>query len=652
MSARWTVATLAWAAALVLACTASATPRPLDLTVDGGEESWHSGQLFYLRWSNPSPIAAVHYRLRGPAGEALIDDTRLPWPARALEHLGVPPRPGIYTAEVWLEDGAGELGEAATAKLRFDDARPGDVAVAPTPGWLGRASFPLALHLGHPSAPQPLSGIGGYALAIDRSPNGHPCPAGRCGDTGLETHGGIEADSIVVPDLPEGVNYIHAVAVSGSGMASAVAGQATVRVDETYPHTVIEGVTDGWRNSPVRLTARAADAASGMSPGGPGPQPYTAIRIDGGAPATAAGASVNATVIDSGVHTVTYYARDAAGNVDDGDASNGHPNPRPATAVVKIDRDPPELAFAVAQDPADPERLEARAADSGAGLDPGRGSIELRRLGAGERFRALPTEMAGGVLRARWDSSAYPAGEYEFRATAFDRAGNSATGSVRADGRAMRLHGPLKLPVKLVATSGLRTVPYGRGIWFGGRLQTGRRTPLAGATVRVVESFPAGARPAQRVTTVSSDGDGRFGLRLAPGPTRQVSAQAIPTAISRGASSQSLTVAVHSRVVLRTSSPVARVGGRPIVLSGQVAHRGASLPADGKAVQLQFRLPGLPWREFRTVRSDRSGRFRYAYRFSDDDSRGVRFQFRAYAPAQAGWPFEPAGSLPVAVSGA
>lgn len=76
------------------------------------------------------------------------------------------------------------------------------------------------------------------------------------------------------------------------------------------------------------------------------------------------------------------------------------------------------------------------------------------------------------------------------------------------------------------------------------------------------------------------------------------------------------------------------------------------MPEDGKVVHLQFRLPGLPWSEFRSVRTNASGRFRYAYRFSDDDSRGARFQFRAYAPAQAGWPFEPAGSLPVSVLGA
>jgi hypothetical protein len=45
------------------------------------------------------------------------------------------------------------------------------------------------------------------------------------------------------------------------------------------------------------------------------------------------------------------------------------------------------------------------------------------------------------------------------------------------------------------------------------------------------------------------------------------------------------------------------------------------------------------------------GRFRYAYRFSDDDSRGARFQFRAFASAQNDWPYEPGSSGPVAVLG-
>jgi hypothetical protein len=653
VSVRALSATFALVAAFVFGAEPahSAGPRPLDLQVSGGEDNWHPGQTFTLSWTNPSPIAAARYRLLGPSGEVLVGETRLSWPATSVEHLTVPPRPGIYTAEVRLEDGAGAIGEAALAKLRFDDARPAGIEALPPKEWLGRSSFPYALRLSHPAGPQPLSGIGGYAVTIDESSSGHPCPSGRCGATSLEARGGINLDTIEVPELPEGTNYVHAVAVSGSGIASAVAGHTAIRVDASDPHTILEGVPDGWRNAPVRLTARASDSASGMAPGGPGVQPLTAIRIDGGAPTVATGESVSTTVIDSGVHTIVYYARDAAGNTNDGGISDGHPNHPPSKVVVKIDRDPPSLAFTVGQDPADPERLEVRVADLDSGIDPRRGAIEVRGASTGRRYEPLSTGVAGGVLRARWDSSAYPAGEYEFRATAYDKAGNSAVSSSRADGTAMRLNGPLKLPVKLLTSSGRRTVRYGRGVWFGGRLLTGRRTPLVGAAVRVIESFAAGAAPRQRVTTVRSDADGRFGLRLAPGPSRQVRAQVMPTATNRSASSQPLEISVHSRVTLRVSASVAHIGGRPIVLRGRVAHTGSSLPADGKVVQLQFRLPGLPWREFRTVHSDASGHFRYAYRFSDDDSRGVRFQFRAYAPAQAGWPFEPAGSLPVSVLG-
>jgi hypothetical protein len=109
---------------------------------------------------------------------------------------------------------------------------------------------------------------------------------------------------------------------------------------------------------------------------------------------------------------------------------------------------------------------------------------------------------------------------------------------------------------------------------------------------------------------------------------------------------------VHSRVALRVSARVAKVGGPPLVFRGKVASGGATIPADGKVVQLQFRLPGLPWSEFRSVRTGPNGRFRYAYRFSDDDSRGIRFRFRAFVPAQGGWPYEAGSSRPLVVWGA
>ncbi|MDX6601584.1 MAG: hypothetical protein QOF13_786 [Solirubrobacterales bacterium] len=594
---------------------------------------------------------AAHYRLLDSQGQILIGDTTLPWAATSVEHLSVPPAPGIYRAEVWLEGDDGAQGAPLGARLRFDDARPGHVEPLSSPGWIGRTAFPYTVHLGHPAGPQPLSGVLGYAVSVDGSPVGEPCPGGgACEESEVDLRDGVAVDSLALDEIPEGVSYLHAVAVSGSGMPSAMPGNTTLRVDKTDPVTQLTGVPSGWSNQPVKLTAAASDSASGMASAGPG-GPLTAIRIDGGAPTVAAGAGVGATVIASGVHAVDYYARDAAGNVNDGGFSNGLPNRLPARALVKIDREPPTLAFAGAQSPLDPERIEVRAADAHSGLDFSHGLISLRRVGSGERFAKLPTELSAGLLRARWDSSAYPAGEYEFQATVFDRAGNPATTSTRLDGTAMRLRGPLKSQVRLLIETHRRAVRYGRGSWFGGRLIGGRHTPLAGMAVRVIERFSGGSAPAERFSTVRTEANGKFGLRLAPGPSRQVIAEVAPTATTGGASSDPLAVAVHTRLALRASSTAARIGGAPVIFHGKVASGGGSMPADGKVVQLQFRLAGLPWSEFRTVRTDRRGRFRYAYRFADDDSRGVRFQFRAYAPAQAGWPFEPAGSLPVAVLG-
>lgn len=642
----------------LLALTALAAPgvagaafQPADLRVNGGEESWHAQRAFSPRWSNPPGVRAAHYRLLDPDDAVLIGDTRLAWAADAIDQISVAPDPGAYTMEVWLENGDGAIGPPAAAKLRFDNSPPGWVEPVPVPGWIGRTSFPYAIHLSHPSGPQPLSGIHGYAVSIDTTPQGRPCAAATC--TGAETdlQAGIAGDTHAIGELPEGTNYVHAVAVSGAGVASAEVGTTTLRVDKTDPKTTIAGIPSGWSNAAVRVAAHATDAAAGMDGAGPG-EPFTAIRIDAGAPIVASGDMAEATVIAPGIHTVAYYARDAAGNVNDGAVSNGIPNRAPQTGLVRIDREPPALAFAAAQSPADPELIIARARDDASGLDLTRGVIAVRRVGAGEPFRDLATRNEGGNLRARWDSAAFQPGEYEFRATAFDLAGNAATSTDRADGSPLRLHGPLKIPVRLRTRSHSDRARYGRGTWFGGRLLAGRRTPLADTSVRVIERFALGAAPTQRITAVRTAANGRFGLWLPGGPSREVLAEVAPTATTSGASSAPLFLGVKGRVRLRASSRVARVGGRPIVLRGQIGSAGARLPTDGLAIELQFRLPGLPWSEFRTVRSDRRGRFRLAYRFSDDDSRGVRFQFRAYTPAQSGWPYEPAGSLPVVVVGA
>ena len=196
-----------------------------------------------------------------------------------------------------------------------------------------------------------------------------------------------------------------------------------------------------------------------------------------------------------------------------------------------------------------------------------------------------------------------------------------------------------------------RTVPYGRGIRFGGRLRTAAGAPLAGREVLVTEFFEAGSEEAARTTRVRTAGDGGFAVWLVPGPSRSVVASFAGTKLLSRGCGRSSQLGVLAGVRLRASSPVARIGGAAVVFSGQVDHRDASLPRGGIPVELQFRYPGADWSEFRTVQTDLRGRFRYPYAFSDDDSRGVRFQFRAFVASAAGWPYKASYSRPVFVTG-
>jgi hypothetical protein len=649
-------AALATLAALAMPAPAGADAfQPIGVSVDGGEESWHPDPVFAVRWSNPAGVAAVHYRLLDPADRQLGGDVRIAQPATALQHLTVPEVDGSYTVEVWLEDGGGGEGPAASAGLRFDASPPGDVEPSTSLAWIGRGAFPLTLRVAHPDGPLPVSGIRGYAVSVDRAPDGEPCEDRYlCGESETDLREGIGDDVLEIDSLPEGTSYAHAVAVSGSGVRSASAGTAILRVDATDPTTTLAGAPSGWSNRPVRLEAAAVDGGSGMSRVGDGSEPFTAIRVDGGSPVTAVGPLVATTVVGNGAHTVAYYARDAAGNVDDGGSSNGQPNRQPPETAVKIDREPPRVAFANAQDPADPERIDAIVADALSGADASLGSVAVRPAGSTERFRALPTAVSGSRLSARWDSQGFDAGEYEFRATAYDRAGNVSSTTTRANGTPMRLRNPLKVPTTLVAAfrhGDSSALPCGRRATIEGRLTAGRGTSLAGEPVRVLERFAAGSDLPERVTATRTGRGGEFSLRLGPGPSRTVVAIADPTARRQGARSRGAALAVRSCVALRVSSSVATVGGRPIVFRGRVDPSGVEMPRKGVPIELQFRLPGLPWSEFRTVQTDGRGRFRYAYRFADDDSRGVRFQFRAFVAARAGWPFEPAGSPPVGVLG-
>jgi len=679
------------AASLLIADGAAADQAsqllPVQLRVldgDGiidGVETWHPDNYFVLSWIRPPiaeqgfPIMGANYRLYDAAGNALgAGDVHIPGNVTQASNVRLPYSfaPGTYKAEVWLEGPGEQLGPRVSAALRFDDVRPGPAQpLAPT-GWVaGNAA--AVVRIDHPAGPQPVSGIRGYAVSVDRGGGGSPCAGGdRCSLAETDLRGGIDDDRLSLGVLPEGVNIVRAVAVSGAGKRSLEAESAIVRVDATLPEVSLRGAPPGWTNGPVRVTASATDGLSGMTASGP-TGPFTAIAIDGGVPKVEPGASATAVISGEGGHAVAFYARDGAGNLD---------ARSPAIAAVRIDEGSPRVAFVAAQDPAEPERMEAIVSDPLSGPNPARGSIAIRPTHSRQPFAPLPTTVSGSRLIARWDSDGFPPGSYEFQATGYDAAGNATMSERRGNGTRVVLTNPLKKPTALVAGFGgerliwqhcrrakerrrcrreeieaferrprTRATPYGHSLSYSGRLTSTTGSSLGGLPVQIVETFRAGADSAQRRTAVETAADGTFMTRLAPGPSRRVEAVFTGSRTLTRAHGGAVQLLVLGDVRMHASSSTARIGGAPVVFSGGVGDLGAPIPAGGRPVELQFRFPGSDWSEFRTVQTDAHGHFRYPYSFSDDDSRGIRFQFRAFAPAQDGWPYEPAFSRPVFVTG-
>jgi hypothetical protein len=578
----------------------------------------------------------------------------------------------------WAAPGGAAIPAPANAEALspLDEFPPPSVTPLPPARWVGRNEFPLTVPVeaSPPPPSQPASAIAGYAYSVSLRPGEAPC-ADRDLCTESETVPDL-GGAFNLPTAPEGgAVWLRVVAVSGAGLSSPVPGEATLRVDLTDPVTRLHGLPSGWSRGPVRVSATAADRHSGMA----GERAFTAIRVDGGAPRAAHGPAVETTVIEEGVHRVAHYAGDSAGNADDGAWVNGHHNPPPGTRTVRIDRTPPRAGF-LPQSPRDPELIRVRVRDALSGPDTSRGWIGVRPAGSSQRFRRLPAAPAGDdELRARWDSAADPLGTYEFRAEARDAAGNTVSTGRREGGAPMLLANPLKTTTSLSAGFGgrvlrwhrcrrrgrkrrcrrqeiadfsrrpaRRTVPYGRGLPISGKLIAGPRGAPGARPLRIAERFARGAR---RATTVWTGPDGSFTTRLAPGPSREVTVSYAGGRTLAPSAGPTLRLQVRSGVRLRASSRVARVGGAPLVLRGKVRSDKGEIPPGGLSVQLEFRLPGLRWEEFRAVQTDRRGRFRLAYRFSDDDSRGARFQFRAHVPAQSEWPYEPGSSRPLAVLG-
>jgi len=628
------------------------SPNPaLDLHSDQGSD-WRPENRFTLRWKIPggqvAPVVGAIYQLRELASGAPVSSGYLQEDGITSAELSVPDV-GAYKAMISLVDGAMNVGEAAETVLRFDDRPPGNVSPEPPSGWVSRDELPLRQEIEKAEAGGP-SGISGYALAVSGDGPATPCVTDICLGPEITLSDGADARTGSIAGLSEGNHWVSAAAVSGAHRSSLEAGNTLVRVDRTPPSSSISGVPNDWVNHPVSLTVQAVDQLSGMQPQRDDDgRPVTVIAAENYAPYESPGPIATFTVATEGVNHVRYWAEDLAGNANDGlPAPEGDNHPRPGQAVVRIDTIPPTINFDQNRNPEDPEVVRVVSDDADSGVSSA--TVMIRKVGSSGKFTVLPTSGHDGEFEARIPSDDLERGSYELKARALDRAGNEAIGGRTLAGDPMIVSLPVKATVGLTAALNGRTMlraRYGSRPFVDGRL-TSHGIALANQRIHLVETFVTGSRANTRSTEAITDGDGRYRLKLSPGPIRSVQVVFDGTEKLSRAVSSKLQLDVKGKVSFRVK-PRKLYNGRTARMKGSVGFAGALPPSRGKLVAIQFFDPGRrKWRPVEVIRTTRRGRFHYTYRFRTISS-AQRIVFRASVLPEAGWPYLPSTSKPRSV---
>lgn len=312
--------------------------------------------------------------------------------------------------------------------------------------------------------------------------------------------------------------------------------------------------------------------------------------------------------------------------------------------TLRVDNTEPTLAFAAdTGDPEDPELMTAPVVDVTSGV--ASGQISFRRAGEA-LWRPLETTRMGGVLSARVDSAAEPAGTYEFMAEASDVAGNHVETTLRANGTPMTVEFPLRAAVDLSAHlpggSNAETLEYGESSRVSGRLVAAGGASLADKEVVVDEYFGDGALIDHRIRAVTTDDRGRWSSKLPAGPSRSVTATFAGDQRYLDETARGGRVAVRTGVRFATSRRNVPEG-KSVIFEGKVGRLGARIPEHGKLVQLQYQEPESG--RWYTVRNafytDARGRYRRAYRFGTHYVVDVAIRFRLKVLPERDWPYRP-----------
>jgi hypothetical protein len=263
-------------------------------------------------------------------------------------------------------------------------------------------------------------------------------------------------------------------------------------------------------------------------------------------------------------------------------------------------------------------------------------------------FNACPSSVRGHDLS--FDVGRFGIGEHSLAVVAEDAAGNRSAQEVGtftvgavpgAVGRGAANGRNASDEATLTARFGRRklvTTNYGRRVVMRGRLVDEKKAPIAGARIDVFRRTLVHGTTMRVIRHVQTRSDGRWSMSL----TARLPSSRLRFAYRShendavDAARAELTVRVRARVRLTVLRHTVQPFG-VIRLRGLVA--AAPRPPRGKLVELRARTKGTRrWILFRSVRTDRRGRFRVDYHLKKG-YRNVTYEFEALARTDTGFPY-------------
>jgi hypothetical protein len=203
---------------------------------------------------------------------------------------------------------------------------------------------------------------------------------------------------------------------------------------------------------------------------------------------------------------------------------------------------------------------------------------------------------------------------------------------------------PASEGAKLTARLGHERVSFGHRTIARAALADEAGRPIVNAALQVLTRELRAGAEWQVLPEIRTGADGRAAVKLAAGPSRRIRiAYRAHVGDAKAVTVGKLRLDVRAGVTLKVRPKHVR-SGHSIRLTGRLK----AVPATrlGKVITLQARERGR-WRDFKSARTGKGGRFKARYRFSSG-ARGT-FPIRAVARADASYPYATGRSKAVRV---